>query len=404
MHKKEKLKEFSSQLALECNVEEQKLLRHKNKIAKLRGMQLKLENKLEELDNYKRKIMTDKETQLYREMIYFQEKIKKAKEVFATLVNEYSDNHPQQNFTVTNSRILNDTTFDITCKNINKEIGTQEMTRIIEKINFVPKLNLLDIKLQEASKPIGIPGTFLYKSPRNIRNQHKGIVYGCSPGREDLPYVPKKNHTGVYEFDEKGQKRWSCCLNTDIISDGCNNVSIISSKKDNKKDNSIHKQHRDGSICNDLQSLHGSMAKEIKDLELPNNTNSYSLDFYPRTKNISASEWSSTLRTYSRHVDRTLNSVIDNNNNNNTNTKREIIETLHTQSARDSYNLSNLSLSEKLDNEMSLYSSTKPPIPSMHSPSPSPSTVKPSNNSPRVSQSMRQSLKFMRTSFSQHTN
>ena len=75
MHKRLKLKEYSSQLAFECNIEEQKLIRHKNKISKMRSIQLKLENKLEEMDEYKKKTMTDKETQLYREMIYFKEKI-----------------------------------------------------------------------------------------------------------------------------------------------------------------------------------------------------------------------------------------------------------------------------------------------------------------------------------------
>jgi hypothetical protein len=266
MHKRLKLKEYSSQLAFECNIEEQKLIRHKNKISKLRSIQLKLENKLEAMDEYKTKTMTDKETQLYREMIYFKEKISKAKEILKSLVNDISDNHPQQSFTVDTDRTLNTTRFDITCNMVQKENGLQDMTRIIEKINFVPRLNLLDLKLQEASKPIGKPGTFLHKSPRNIRNQYKGNVYGCSPGQEQLPYVPKRNHTGVYEFDETGQKLWSCCLNCDIISDGCNDATIIQPKKDKK---SNEKHHRDGSICSDLQSLHGSMAKDMIIFELP---------------------------------------------------------------------------------------------------------------------------------------
>ena len=397
-YKREKLKSLSSSLALECNIEEQKLLKHQKKITQLRKTQFQLTNKLEELDNYKGKVMSDKEIQLYRESLYFQEKIKKAKDLFASLVDEYSEHHPQQSFSLTGSRMLNDTKFDITCNNANKDNDTKEMTRIIEKINFVPRLNLLDIKLQETSKPIGLPGTFLYKSPRKSpRNQYKDLVYGCSPGREDLPYVPKRNHTGVYEFDDSGKKRWSCCLNTDIISDGCNDVTIIQTfKGNNKKDNDHHhKQHRDGSTCHDLESLHRSMDKEIKQLNLPDKSVSHSLDFYPRTKNITPSEWSSTLRTYSRQVDHIL--YLDTSTSQN-----EMM--LGSQSARDSYHLS--TVSEKFDNDMSLCSSnTKAPLPSFKTSSHGgvplePSTIKPSNfNSPRqdmINNNMKQSLQFMK--------
>ena len=388
MHKRLKLKEYSSQLAFECNIEEQKLIRYKNKISKMRSIQLKLENKLEAMDEYKTKTMTDKETQLYREMIYFKEKISKAKEIFESLVNDISDNHPQQSFTVDTDRTLNTTRFDITCNKVQKENGLQDMTRIIEKINFVPRLNLLDLKLQEASKPIGKPGTFLHKSPRNIRNQYKGNVYGCSPGQEQLPYVPKRNHTGVYEFDETGQKRWSCCLNCDIISDGCNDATIIQPKKDKK---SNEKQHRDGSICSDLQSLHGSMAKDMKSLELPTFNSNQQQEWYPREKNVSAAEWTSTLRNYSRQVDKTL----DYDFGLKTGLPSELIASL---SARDAYNSSNVSV-EKLDFGNSM-TSRKIPSNSLSIAIQSPQSTKASLTSPRK---MKESLKFMRLSFAQKT-
>ena len=391
MHKREKLKEFSAQLALECNIEEQKLLKHKSKISKLRGTQLQLENKLEELDKYKSKTMIDKETQLYREQLYFQEKISKAKELFASLVNAYSEQHPQHSFTITSCRTLHDTPFDATCKNIEKENGVQGMTRVIENINFVPKLNLLDLKLQEASKPVGIPGTFLHKSPRSIRNQYKGSVYGCSPGKEQLPYVPKRNHTGAYQFDETGQKRWSCCLNTDIISDGCNDDLIIRPKIE-KKENAHNKHHRDGSICTDLESVHGSVAKELPTLPTKDTS---AVEWYPRTKETSAAEWSNTLRNYSRNIDRTLDYDLGMK----TGLQSEILLTL---SARDSYHSSNHTL-EKFDNARSVISTTKEQLPSKSTIGslqvpPSKSTTL--TTSPRI-KNMKNSLKFMRSSFSQ---
>jgi hypothetical protein len=393
IYKNEKLKDFSSQLALECNIQEQKLVKHKQKISKLRIIQLQLEKKLEELDEYKNKTIIDNETQLYREMIYFQEKISKAKELFNSLVNTYSQQHPQHTFTVKSDRILNDTPFDITCKNIEIENGVQGMTRVIEKINFVPRLNLLDIKLQEATKPVGIPGTFLHKSPRNIRNQYKGSIYGCSPGKEQLPYIPKRSHTGVYEFDETGQKRWSCCLNTNIISDGCND-DIIIQQKINKKDNT-HKHHRDGSICTDLESVHGSIAKEIPiPVVVPVVANN-STDWYPRAANISAAEWSSTLRNYSRNIDRRL----DYDDGMITGTHNELLMSL---SARDSYHSYNTTTIEKYDNNTnkSILSNYKEQLPSKSTISSlAPSSTK-AATSPRV-KNMRNSLKFMRSSFSQ---
>lgn len=389
MHKREKLKEYCAQLAFECNIEEQKCIRHKNKISKARGVQLQLENKLEEMDEYKRKTVVEKETQLYREMIYFKEKITKAKDLFASLVNELSDNHPQKSFTVASERVLNDAAFDITCNNIAKVNGVQDMTRIIEKINFVPRLNLLDLKLHDASKPIDIPGTFLNISPRNIRNQYKGNVYGCNPGQEQLPYVPKRNHTGVYKFDETGQRRWSCCLNCDIISEGCNDAVTLQPKKT--------KQRKDGSVYKDLQSVvHGTCATDMKTLESPtfNNNTNQQLEWYPRTENVTAAEWSSTLRNYSRQVDKTL----DYDTGVKTGLPTEMIASL---SARDSYNFSHVS--EKFDSVMNMTSRTKAPLSSIGTISiQSPQSSKGTEviTSPRV-KNMKQSLKFMRLSFAQ---